>query len=238
MLNGVFSFKGFNLNDDPVLAAVIRSFEIQVPRRTVRPPSWNLDVVLKALSLAPYEPLRTASYRDLLKKTLFLVSLATAKRVGELQALSRRLVRQGSDILVSYLPEFLAKTESLSNPLPREFRIKSLTAVVGREDEERLLCPGRALNILAEWTADVSPRSRSLFVSPANTSGPLSKNALSFRLRETIRQAHQSLRADYGSFVGTGTRHSGRRLFPQLMVGQVCGLCPRNCLMGDPICLR
>ena len=197
MLNSVFALKGFNLTDDPVLENLIKSFEVQAPRRVIRPPSWNLDVVLKALTLAPFEPLRSTSFRNLTKKTLFLVSLATAKRVGELQALSRTVVQQGGDLLVSYLPEFVAKTETASNPLPREFRIKSLAAIVGHGDEERLLCPVRALNTLRERTRGVTPKPRHLFVSPSNTSRPLSKNALSYLLRETILHAHQSLHEDH-----------------------------------------
>lgn len=197
MLNSVFSLKGFNLADDPILMNLIKSFEIRLPKRVVRPPSWNLDVVLKALSLSPFEPLQTTPFRNLIKKTLFLVSLATAKRVGELQALSAKTTRQRDDIIVSYLPEFIAKTESASNPLPREFRIKSLTVVVGREDEERLLCPVRAINFLKERTREITPKPRNLFVSPSDRSKPLSKNALSYLLRETILQAHQSLDEDH-----------------------------------------
>ena len=102
--------------------------------------------------MAPFEPLRTSSFRNLLKKTLFLVSFATAKRVSELQALSHKLTRQGDDVVVSYLPEFVAKTETILNPLPREFRIRSLPAVVGHDDE-RLLCPVRALFTLKEECA-------------------------------------------------------------------------------------
>ena len=156
------------------------------------PPSWNLDVVLRALSRPPFEPLRSASFRDLTKKSLFLVSLASAKRVSELQALLRRVTSQGEDLLLSYLPEFLAKTEKASNLLPREFRLKSLASLVGPNDEERLLCPVRALNYILERTKGISPKPRNLFVSPSNTSKPLSKNALSFLLKETILQAHQS----------------------------------------------
>lgn len=48
---------------------------------------------------------------DLTKKKLFLVSLASAKWVKELQALSHKFIRQGDDILLSYLPEFAAKTK-------------------------------------------------------------------------------------------------------------------------------
>ena len=45
------------------------------------------------------------------KKTLFLVALATAKRVGELQAVSRQVSFRGEDMYVSYLPHFVAKTD-------------------------------------------------------------------------------------------------------------------------------
>ena len=48
-------------------------------------------------------------------KTLFLVALATAKRVGELQALSNCVAVQGDDMILSYLPEFAAKPESAVN---------------------------------------------------------------------------------------------------------------------------
>ena len=56
----------------------------------------------------------------------FLLSLATAKRVGELQALSCRVTFRGLDF-----PEFVAKTESVSNPLLRSFLVKSLEDFVG-----------------------------------------------------------------------------------------------------------
>ncbi|MPC97723.1 hypothetical protein E2C01_093052 [Portunus trituberculatus] len=152
-----------------------------------------MNVVLKALSLAPFEPLRASSFRDLTKKTLFLVSLASAKRVSELQALSYELTQQGKDIILSYLPEFVAKTETSSNPLLREFRIKNLAVAVCPDDEERLLCPVRALLIFKERMGNVARRPRNLFVSPADKSKPLSKNALAYLLREIILQAHRSL---------------------------------------------
>ena len=50
------------------------------------PLSWDLDVVLRHLVSSAFEPLESVSLRALAKKTLFLVSLTTANRVGELQA--------------------------------------------------------------------------------------------------------------------------------------------------------
>ena len=45
-----------------------------------------------------YEPLESLLLWALTKKTLFLVALATAKRVGELHALSRQVSFRGDDI--------------------------------------------------------------------------------------------------------------------------------------------
>ena len=84
MFNSVFSLKGFNLAEDPVLKGLVKAFEVEVPKAWVSAPSWNLDVVLWALSLLPFEPLRSSSFQDLTKKTLFSVALATVKRVSEL----------------------------------------------------------------------------------------------------------------------------------------------------------
>ena len=61
-----------------------------------------------------FEPLRNAPLRALAKKVLFLLALATAKHVGELQALSLIVSFVGSDACLSYVPEFVANSESLS----------------------------------------------------------------------------------------------------------------------------
>ena len=57
---------------------------------------------------------------------------------------------------------------------------------VGDLPEDRLLCPVRAIHIDLDLTASVSPRPRSLFVSPSCPTRALSKNALSFFLRRVI----------------------------------------------------
>ena len=56
-------------------------------------------------------------------KVAFLLALATAKRVGELQTLSCRVASRGPDISLAYLPEFVAKTESERNPLLYSFLV-------------------------------------------------------------------------------------------------------------------
>ena len=88
----------------------------------------------------PFEPLAEASFRNKTRKALFLLAMATAKRIGELQALSFSVSHRGDDLVLHYDPFFLAKTESVSNPLPRSVIVQSLADFVG-DLPERVLCP-------------------------------------------------------------------------------------------------
>ena len=99
----------------------------------------------------------------LTRKVLFLLSLATACRVVELQALSSQVSFSGDDLFLSYLPEFRAKTESAVRPLPRSFPVRSLRDFVGSLPDELLLCPVRALRLYLSRTASLPSRPRSLF---------------------------------------------------------------------------
>ena len=120
---------------------------------------------MKALCSTPYEPLRLADFRALTKKTIFLVSLATAKRVGEMQGISYNIATIQEDVILAYLHNFFPKTDHADRPLPREFTLKALSPIVGSLDEERLLCPVRALKIYRRRTKEVTPRPRNLFLS-------------------------------------------------------------------------
>ena len=126
MLSAVFKSLLPEISSSPIIHDLLRSFQVEAPVREVCPPSWDLPTVLNYLKSSPFEPLSSASLRDLTRKTLFLLSLATAKRVGELQALSRCVSFSSSSAGLSYVPEFVAKTESAIRPLPRSFEVKSL----------------------------------------------------------------------------------------------------------------
>ena len=189
MLSSVFRFSLPEVSSSIILKDLLRSFKIERPINPNRAPPWDLSVILSYLKSARFEPLEAVSLRELTIKTLFLVSLATAKRVGELQAISRQFSRKDNDIYLSYLPEFRAKTESETNPLPRHFCVKSLIDFVGNLEEELLLCPVRAIDVYVSKTSRLLPSPRSLFRSPRNPSRSLSKNAMSFFLRDVIIRA-------------------------------------------------
>ena len=124
MLSFVFRFKLPALGEDRVLQD-LRSFAIERPRRPQAPPSWDLDAVLRHLMSSAFEPLESVALRALTKKTLFLVSLATAKRVSEIQALSKTVAAIGNDLMVSFLPHFIAKMERADAHVPHSFSILS-----------------------------------------------------------------------------------------------------------------
>ena len=98
MLSSVFRLKLPELGEDRVLQD-LRSFAIKRPRRPQAPPSWDLDAVLRHLMSSAFEPLETVSLRALTKKTLFLISFAIAKRVSEIQALSKTVTSIGNDLM-------------------------------------------------------------------------------------------------------------------------------------------
>ena len=188
-LVSVFKSRMPELLDNVFLRDVIRSFEIEWPHCPVDPPSWDLVKVLSYLCGSSFEPLSNKPLRLIIMKVAFLLALATAKRVGELQALSCRMASHGPDMSLSYLPEFVAKTESEKNPLPRSFLVRSLEEFVGDLSEERVLCPIRAVKIYLHVTDSVTLHPRSLLASPRRPTCSLSKNALFFFLQRVIIDA-------------------------------------------------
>ena len=77
MLSAVFRFQLPELSSHPVLRDLLRSFCLAAPCCPLRPPAWDLAAVLTYLNSAVFEPLRVASLRNLMKKVLFLLALAT-----------------------------------------------------------------------------------------------------------------------------------------------------------------
>ena len=94
---------------------------------------------------------------------------------------------------MSYLQIFIAKTETISNPIPRSFPLKSLLDFAGDLSEDLLFCPVRAIKLYLNKTSNIVNRPGNLFVSPRNPLRPISKNAISFFIREVISKAGASL---------------------------------------------
>ena len=98
MLSGIFRFVLPEISTHFVLHDLLRSFRLERPLSSSRVPPWDLLRVLHFLRGPPFEPLASCSLRDLTQKVLFLVSLATARRVGVLQAVSLEVSFSGSNV--------------------------------------------------------------------------------------------------------------------------------------------
>ena len=82
MVSAVFRLKLPEISTSPVLQDLLRSFQVEAPSHYIQPPSWDLNKALIYLRSSAFEPLQSVSLWALSKKTLFLLSLATAKRVS------------------------------------------------------------------------------------------------------------------------------------------------------------
>ena len=187
MLSAVFRFHLPSLSTHPVLRDLLRSFCPESAERQLRPPAWDLSLVLRYLNTSAFELLSVAPLRALTQKVLFLL----AKRVGELQALSSVVTFVHGDAWLSYVPQFVTKLESLTRSIPRSL-VKSLSDFAAGLNDDLLLCPVRALRLYLDRTASLAPLRHHLFVSPRCPSRSLSKNAISFFLRDVISSAGAS----------------------------------------------
>ncbi len=80
---------GVDIASDPCIRGIIGNRRLTRPLERNRVPPWDVAVVLRYLSGAPFESREGASFSDITLKALFLLALASGKRRGELHALSR-----------------------------------------------------------------------------------------------------------------------------------------------------
>ena len=155
-LISVLALKGRDLVSSREITMLLRSFSRSVNPVELRPPAWDVSQVLQSLTGAPYEPLRTCEECFLAQKMLFLLALASAKRIGELHALSYRVShsRGWGEVSFSFIPGFMAKTQDPSFLAPRfeGFTVPALPNARNNRNG-RVLCPVRAVRRYLDRTA-------------------------------------------------------------------------------------
>jgi hypothetical protein len=138
------------LSCSSVVADVIKGAALRAARSPVRVPSWDLFLVLSFLRQAPFEPLDAASWTDLSLKVVFLVALASGRRVSEVHGLSGLpadvAFEADGSMSLSFLPEFLAKNQTPGDPSP-VLLIRPLTDILPVGDPDLANCPVRALKV-------------------------------------------------------------------------------------------
>ena len=193
-LNSVLALKGRDLVSSREITMPLRSFSRSVNPVELRPPAWDVSLVFQSWTRALYEPLRTCEERFLAQKTLFLLALTSAKRIGELHALSYRVShsRGWGEVSFSFIRGFVAKTQYPSSLAPQfeGFTVSALPNVRHNRNG-RLLCPVRAVRCYLDRIAAHRPRCERLFVTAGRSKKEISKTTVSFWLRKTISHAYQ-----------------------------------------------
>ena len=195
----VFIHRGIDISSSPEISLLFRNFEQSIPPKSIPQPKWDLNIVLQSLIKAPFEPINAISLRNLTLKTVFLLSLASAKRVGEIHGLSYLVAwaQDYSSATLEFTPDFIAKTQVPGDPSTAygPITIPALTNSLGEDETDNLLCPLRALKIYLKKTAAARPACNRLFVSSVATfkHKAISKNTISYWIRLVIKNAYNNV---------------------------------------------
>ena len=109
------------------------------------------------------------------------------------------------DACLSYIPQFVAKSESLTRSIPRSFLVTSLADFAAGLDSDLLLCPVRALRLYLLWARSSSPGRHRLFVSPRRPARPFLRTRCRSFWGEVIAAARAA-----GPLVGSLRAHEVR----------------------------
>ena len=148
------------------LAALIKNLDLEKPTIRSLIPKWHVTLVLRSLQQAPYEHLAEASIRDVTYKMVFLLALASAKRVSELHTLSYAVSRRGgwASMTPPFIDDFIAKTQVPGDPstAPQPFEVPALTTTLGPDDSDQLRC---LVRMVREYLPVLPPLGRAVGVS-------------------------------------------------------------------------
>ncbi|MCS5643737.1 MAG: hypothetical protein NZ807_10805 [Dehalococcoidia bacterium] len=196
-ISNVLRHKGTDLTNSQELGMLVQSLDLQRPAIPSTVPKWDLALVLRRLTEPPYEPMHAASTRLMAAKTAFLLGLASAKRVGELHAMTSDINHTDGwrEVSIQIDPHFLAKTQkpSDSSTALGNVRIPALAPSVD-EASDRSLCPVRALKYYLKRTEALRTETRKLFLcSGSGTAKEASKDTISRWIKVLIKEAHASI---------------------------------------------
>ena len=160
-----------NVSKDENLTRLLDSFHRDRPKGRRGIPSWNLSLVFHQLTKAPFEPLKEASLKHLIFKTIFLLALASGKRRSEIHAWLHKNIRHQSDwskVSLYPSPSFLSKNQ-LAKEGPDSVAPVVIPALAPTLDKslkgDRSLCPVRALRYYLDRTSDLRQNKELVFVS-------------------------------------------------------------------------
>ena len=135
----------------------LRGAKRECPRLRDTLPKWSLQLVLQSLRGRPFEPLDRIGLGWLSWKTAFIIGVTTARRIGEVQALSvsdRFLQLHPDGVRLKLNPFFIPKVNSDQN---RESEIFMTPFCPPTDPNSRntlhCVCPCRVIRLYMERTA-------------------------------------------------------------------------------------
>ncbi len=81
-----YGIEGVRVGTHPLVSAWVLGHKVKNPPVKLRVPPWDLPAVLAAFAEKDYEPLHQVDMEHLTYKMLFLVAIASARRISELHA--------------------------------------------------------------------------------------------------------------------------------------------------------
>ena len=179
-----------------IVSHLLDSFRHDAPGRSIHVPPWDVFLVLAFLR-DHCEPLASISLKLLTFKTVFLLCLASCRRVSEVHSLSgfsRDIAFSSQSVTLQFLPEFRAKTQKSDSP-HSPLVIPRLTSILASGDSDSALCPVRALEVYLSRTSSFRGNKRRLFISlKQNYSSDVRKSAISAWVVATIKLAYSQAR--------------------------------------------
>jgi integrase len=196
LLNTLKDLSGTDFSENPQLKKLLASFTIERPRSLRTLPQWDLALVMRRLTRFPFEPMRDAPLYAVSWKTAFLLALASAKRRSELRAFSCKVshTEKWSSVTLRPLPEFVAKTEVPGRPETRlqDVTLEGLASFAGNMEEDKKLCPVRAIKVYLSRTVDIRDGRKELFVPyKPGAKQSISPATISSWIQKAIRHAYQ-----------------------------------------------
>ena len=179
----------FNIDlHDPAVPNLLRAMSLERPASPPTAPAWCLNTVLTYIDELP----RRKDAETTLRKSAFLLLLATGYRISELHACVRDaqfcLFRPDSSLSIRPHPSFLAKNECTDKRWPH----KIIPPLFLGDGSSSHLCPVKSLQKYLRITS--STKTGSLFLHH-KTGKPLSIKQLSTSVCKLILQADPTVKA-------------------------------------------
>ena len=119
-----------------------------IPPRKRPMPTWDLSQLLSYLQTDRFEDISDIPFILLTWKLLFLLLIATGRRISEIAALSRSTFVKGNRTFIEWVPGFRPKWDSAHSKFVPDS--PSILKMDAKSSRSRRLCPTRVLEVFLE----------------------------------------------------------------------------------------